>query len=104
VDTAGEVKQQVRRKRKKNKSVDDDGFCSGVKGGKQENENEKHVNNALPFHCATHSLIPMSEDTHGRTTCNELVLMLLHGADEKMLLESGNPVFLKLKAELDLLR
>jgi hypothetical protein len=34
-------------------------------------------------------------------TCKELMLTLVQSADECMLCDSGNPVYLKMKEELD---
>ena len=48
----------------------------------------------------------MLKDTqnHDRSICNELMLTLLRSADESMLCDSGNQVYLKMKEELDRLR
>jgi len=48
----------------------------------------------------------MAENTLdlGTSTCNDLVLALLRVANEQALQESGNQVYLKLKAEIQQLR
>jgi hypothetical protein len=47
----------------------------------------------------------MSKDTQdgGMHPYKEEILTLLRMADERMLRESGNPVYLRLKTELDLI-
>lgn len=48
----------------------------------------------------------MPKDTQDarKYLCNEMVLTILRLADEDMLSESGNPVYLKMKRELDEIR
>lgn len=47
--------------------------------------------------------IPMPKDTHDflKCPCNEIVLRVLQLADENMLCESGNAIYLRMKRELD---
>ena len=48
----------------------------------------------------------MPKDTQDprKSLCSEIVLMILRLADEDMLNESGNPVYLKMKRELEMFR
>jgi hypothetical protein len=48
----------------------------------------------------------MPKDTRDgrKDLCNEMVLMILRLADEDMLSKSGNPVYLRMKRELDEIR
>lgn len=50
--------------------------------------------------------ISMPDDTQDtdKSLCNEIVLMIVRLADEDMLNESQNPVYLKMKRELEILR
>jgi hypothetical protein len=43
----------------------------------------------------------MPEDTHDLASHKDMIQSILHAADEKMLRESGNEVYGKLKAEVD---
>ena len=77
---------------------------------------KKHVKYALLFQArllqvlfATHSLRTMSKDTqdNGMPFYYKAILAILRMADDRMLHESGNPVYLRLKddsKELDLIR
>jgi hypothetical protein len=70
----------------------------------------KKVKDARPFRSspsfATQSLISMSENTQDSdmSSYKEAILALLRVADERMLHDSSNPVYLKMKSELEHLR
>ena len=70
----------------------------------QKKESGKDVNDVRPFfksttcHSHAYSFIPMAEDTQDNS--NEAILRLLRAADERTLRESGNPVYLRLKADV----
>ena len=56
---------------------------------------------------AIHTFISMPKDTQDSTDSppyKEAVLALLRMADERMLQDSGNPVYLKLREEINQLR
>ncbi len=74
------------------------------KGEKEEMGKKRDACAIIDSISFTHA-ISMPKDT--RDSCNslnELVLMILRLADEEMLTKSGNPVFLKMKRELELYR
>jgi hypothetical protein len=48
--------------------------------------------------------MPKDTQTSARSTCDEKILAVLQMADERMLSDSGNPVYLQMKAELELLQ
>jgi hypothetical protein len=45
--------------------------------------------------------MPKDTQDNRKSICNEIVLMILRLADEGMLNESGNAVYLRMKRELD---
>lgn len=48
----------------------------------------------------------MPDDTQdsGRSNLDEMILTILRMADERMLHDSGNPVYIRMKTELDRLQ
>jgi hypothetical protein len=60
----------------------------------------------LGFIRSSHPKFPMPEDTQddGRSLCTEAKVTLLRTADERMLHDSGNLVYHRLKAEVNQLQ
>ena len=48
--------------------------------------------------------MPKDTQDHGKSFNRAAILAVLRTADESMLRESGNPVYLRLRKELDLIR
>ena len=75
---------------------------------KTEGEKKKRRVCGYEFHLffPPRSSTPMPKDTQDprKSLCSEIVLMILRLADEDMLNESGNPVYLKMKRELEMFR
>jgi hypothetical protein len=55
---------------------------------------------SIPSLSPIHSM-PKDTKDNRKSICNEIVLMILRLADEGMLNESGNAVYLRMKRELD---
>jgi hypothetical protein len=60
------------------------------------------ITSSIPF-LSSHLFTLMLEDTRDshKSLCNEIVLVILQLANKDMLNESGNPIYLRMKTELD---
>jgi hypothetical protein len=79
-----------------------------VGGKKRKKDDVRHFASLSNLSISPHSFISMPKDTRDRSShkslCNEIVLTILRLADEDMLRESDNAVYLGLKRELDDIR